>query len=185
VIAGHSWCNGHGGRVSRKAPAPDSFRPALEGSSAAAHSAYDDDVPDPRAVVDTWESLFRAQVAVLRDVTSDFPIAGLAMIEYDLLFNLSRLPARRARPRDLNQYLLISQPSVSRLIDRLAHRGLVTKTPDEDDGRGIVVALTDEGYAAYRRAAAQHGAAIVARFGDRLDEGELAALARLCDRLRE
>jgi len=148
-------------------------------------TAYDDDVPNPRAVIDAWESLFRAQVAVLRDVSGEFPIGRLAMIEYDLLFNLSRLPGRSARPRDLHKSLLLSQPSVSRLIDRVAQRGFVTKTPDDDDGRGIVVTLTDAGYAAYRRAAAVHGASIVERFGERLTEDELRTLARLCDRLRE
>src|SRR5690606_25396594 len=135
-------------------------------------------------VVDAWEALFRAQVAVLRDVSAEFPTGRLAMVEYDLLFNLSRLPGRRARPRDLHQYLLLSQPSVSRLIDRMADRGYVTKMPDEDDGRGIVVLLTEAGFETFRRTAAAHSASIVRRFGDALDDEELETLTRLCDRLR-
>lgn len=141
-------------------------------------------MPDARTIVDAWEALFRAQVAVLRDVSAEFPTGQLAIVEYDLLFNLSRLPGHRARPRDLHQHLLLSQPSVSRLIDRMADRGYVTKTPDEDDGRGIVVTLTEAGFAAFRRAAPVHAASIVRRFGDALDDEELQTLIRLCDRLR-
>lgn len=141
-------------------------------------------MPSKRAVVDAWEALFRAQVSVLRDISADFPSDQLTIVEYDVLFNLSRLPGRSARPRDLTPLLLVSQPSVSRLIDRLVERGLATKSPDPDDGRGTVVTLTQSGYDLFRRVAVVHSEAIAKRFGDRLDDDELARLAELCDRLR-
>jgi len=141
-------------------------------------------MPSKRAVVDAWEALFRAQVAVLRDIGAEFPDDQLTITEYDVLFNLSKLPGRAARPRDLNQLLLLSQPSVSRMIERLAERGLVTKTPDPEDGRGILVTLTDAGFALFRRVAVTHSESIARRFGDALDDEELARLTELCDRLR-
>jgi len=141
-------------------------------------------MPSKRAVVNAWEALFRAQVSVLRDISADFPSDQLTIVEYDVLFNLSRLPGRSARPRDLTPLLLVSQPSVSRLIDRLVERGLATKSPDPDDGRGTVVTLTQSGYDLFRRVAVVHSEAIAKRFGDRLDDDELARLAELCDRLR-
>ncbi|MBO9577521.1 MAG: MarR family transcriptional regulator [Microbacteriaceae bacterium] len=139
--------------------------------------------PAKRTAVDAWEALFRAQVSILRDITADFP-EPLTIVEYDVLFNLSRLPNHSARPRDLTPLLLLSQPSVSRMIDRLAERGLVTKHPDPDDGRGIMVRLTDDGYELFRRVAAVHSDSIARRFGDRLSEEELRTLITLCDRLR-
>ena len=185
MIAGHSWCNRIEGRLRRKAPALDSFQAtSTRRPERPTTPAYDDEVPDARAVVDAWEALFRAQVAVLRDVSSEFPDGPVTIGEYDLLFNLSRLPEHRARPRDLHQHLLLSQPSVSRLIDRLAERGFVSKTADPHDGRGIIVTLTDEGLDAYRRTAPAHAASIIRRFGERLDTEELATLTRLCDRLQ-
>jgi DNA-binding MarR family transcriptional regulator len=140
--------------------------------------------PAKRTVVDAWEALFRAQVTVMRDLTNDFPDDRLSMVEYDVLFNLSKLPDHSARPRDLTPLLLLSQPSVSRMIDRLARRGLVTKHPDAADGRGTLVTLTDEGFALFRRVAVGHAESIARRFGDRLDEDELRTLIELCDRLR-
>jgi len=142
-------------------------------------------MPAKRTVVDAWEALFRAQVSVLRDISADFPVEQLTMVEYDVLFNLSRLPGWSARPRDLIPLLLVSQPSVSRLIDRLAERGLATKSPDPEDGRGTLVTLTQSGYDLFRRVAVVHSETIARRFGDRLDDDELALLIALCGRLRD
>ena len=141
-------------------------------------------MPAKRLAVDAWEALFRAQVAIFRDINAEFPNELLTIVEYDLLFNLSRLSGRTARPRDLNSVLLLSQPSISRLIDRMAERGFVTKTPDPEDGRGILVTLTEDGFRMFRKVAAVHSESIARRFGDSLDEDELRTLIELCDRIR-
>ncbi len=135
--------------------------------------------------VDAWESLFRAQVSVLRRLTAEFPSAEISFTEYDVLFNLSKAPDRRLRIRDLIPHLLLSQPSVSRLIDRLAARGYVDKLPDERDARGTVVALRPEGFELFRRIAVVHAESIAQRVGTRLSADELAQLTALCDKLRD
>jgi DNA-binding MarR family transcriptional regulator len=140
---------------------------------------------DKRVAVAAWESLFRAQVAVMRDLTTEFPSAGLSFNEYDVLFNLSQHPHRRLRIKDLNQRLLLTQPSVSRLIDRLVARGLVSKCSDESDARGIVVKMTEDGFEIYRRVAVKHIESICARVGSALTDEELEQLRRLTDKLRE
>jgi len=141
-------------------------------------------VSDKTLAVDAWESLFRAQVSVLRQLNVEFPSAELSFNEYDVLFNLSTQPGRRLRIRDLNRFLLLTQPSVSRLVDRLVQGGLVTKENDPDDGRGTIVTLTDEGYALYRRVAAVHAKSISNRVGGALDADEMRQLIVLTDKLR-
>jgi DNA-binding MarR family transcriptional regulator len=121
--------------------------------------------------VGAWEALFRAQVSVLRQLNAEFPTTEISFTEYDVLFNLSRAPERRMRIRDLIPHLLLSQPSVSRLIDRLAARGLV--------------ALRPEGYELFKRVAVIHAEAIARRVGSRLDVDELQQLTELCRRLRD
>ncbi len=134
--------------------------------------------------VDAWEALFRAQVTVMRQLQAEFPESQLRLTEYDVLFNLSRHPERRLRIRELNDQMLISQPSVSRMIDRLAARGLVAKVGDPSDARGIIVELTDAGFDLFRRAAASHMKSIAERVGGALDDEELKELNRLCTKLR-
>ena len=133
--------------------------------------------------VTAWEALFRAQVTVLRALHAEFPTGELSLNEYDVLFNLSRQPDHQLRIRDINKHLLLTQPSVSRLVDRLAARGLLSKASDPGDGRGTIVSLTDEGYALFRKVAVTHSATIVRRL-EGLTPKELATLTVLTDKLR-
>ena len=139
---------------------------------------------DKTASVTAWEALFRAEVSILRHLNSEFPNDEIAFNEYDVLFNLSRQEGRQLRIRDLNRHLLLTQPSVSRLVDRLVSRGFVRKEPDPGDGRGTVVCLTDEGYDLFRRVAVTHAESIHRRVGGALTTEELQELARLTDKLR-
>ena len=133
--------------------------------------------------VDAWEALYRAQVAVLRQLLAEFPHDEVSFTEYDVLFNLYRQPDRRARIRDLTPQLLLSQPSVSRLIERLEGRGLVHRSGDPSDARGTLVALTDAGVDVFRRVGAQHSAWIADRMSV-LSPDELRRLGELTTKLR-
>jgi DNA-binding MarR family transcriptional regulator len=134
--------------------------------------------------VAAWEALFRAQVSVMRHLGTDFPIDGISLQEYDVLFTLSNSPDRRLRIRDLNRDILLTQPSVSRMVDRLAARGLVNKLQDPDDARGVVVELTTVGFDLFRRLAVTHIRSINVRVGTVLSDDELRTLITLCNKLR-
>ena len=133
--------------------------------------------------VDTWESLYRAQVAVLRHLLAEFPDDEVSFTEYDVIFNLSRQPDHSLRLRDLHRHLLLSQPSVSRLVERLVARGLVVKRADPTDARGTIAQLTERGEEVFRRVGAQHARSIIARMSV-LSRSERARLAELADKLR-
>ena len=139
---------------------------------------------DSARAVTAWEALFRAQVSVMRQLSTEFPVGDISLNDYDVLFTLSRSPGRHLRIRDLTENTLISQPSVSRLIDRLVSRGLVAKDADPTDGRGVIVSLTDVGLASFRRAAVPHMESIRHRMGFFLTDDELVQLAALCDKVR-
>lgn len=146
-------------------------------------------VDEPRrsekaTAVAAWEAMFRAQVTVMRALNAEFPGGEISFNEYDVLFNLSTQPGRRCRMRELTGHLLLTQPSVSRLVDRLTTRGLVDKQPDPNDARGVVVALTPRGFDVYRSVAVQHAQTIVEQVGAGLDDAELRTLTELCTKLR-
>jgi len=141
-------------------------------------------VSDRDIAVTAWEALFRAQVSVIRYLNNDFPTGELSLNEYDVLFNLSRQPSRQIRIRGLTEHLLVTQPSISRMVDRLASRGLVEKIDDPTDARGVIVRLTDHGFDSFRRVAQGHMNSIHQRVGDTLSNDELRTLTALCDKLR-
>jgi DNA-binding MarR family transcriptional regulator len=136
------------------------------------------------AAINAWESLFRAQVTVIRELNHEFPSGELSLNEYDVLFNLSQQEGRRLRIRDLNRHLLLTQPSVSRMIDRLVSRGLVAKESDPGDGRGTFVLLTDSGYSLFRKVAVAHAESITRHVGSALTADELRDLTALTTKLR-
>ena len=139
---------------------------------------------DKRVAVSAWESLFRAQVSVMRHLNAEFPTNELSLNEYDVLFNLSQHGGWKLRIKELNKHLLLTQPSVSRLIDRLAARALVTKSSDPSDARGIIVEMTPAGFELFRRVAVTHMKSIADRVGAALTDEELRQLQSLTDKLR-
>jgi DNA-binding MarR family transcriptional regulator len=133
---------------------------------------------------ESWEALFRAQSALLRRFAADDVWHPISLREYDVLFTLSRCPEKRARLRDLNREVLLSQPSLSRMVERMETAGLVAREPDRADGRGTVVALTAAGIEMQRTVGRRHAASIRRYVGPALNDEELRTLQQLCDKLR-
>ncbi|MGA7148425.1 MAG: MarR family transcriptional regulator [Microbacterium sp.] len=138
---------------------------------------------DRRLAIDAWESLFRAQHEVFGDISDDFHDDTLSQAEYDVLLTVTRAEDMTARLRDVTANMLISQPSVSRLVDRMVSRGLIHKCADPQDGRGALVGATDAGASLFRKLASAHGRMIAERMSLLSDE-ELAQLRDLTIKLR-
>jgi DNA-binding MarR family transcriptional regulator len=138
----------------------------------------------PRESSQAWESLFRTQVELLRRFRRDDVWHELSLDEYDVLYTLTLSPHRTARIRDLQERSLLTQPSLSRMVERLEASGLVRRGPVEGDRRGVAVTLTDEGLRLQRLVGGRHVRSIDRIVGEALDAGELATLRGLLDRLR-
>ncbi|MDV6013707.1 MarR family winged helix-turn-helix transcriptional regulator [Haloechinothrix sp. LS1_15] len=137
-----------------------------------------------KQAVYAWEALFRSQVTLLRRFKRSFRSAEISLSEYDVLYNLTLFPGSRLRLNELNEHVLLAQPSLSRLVERMEADGLVRRERDPTDGRGTVVVLTEHGSRVQRRVGRGHAEAIAKYVGGALDEEELRTLERLCDKLR-
>ncbi|MGF0310370.1 MarR family winged helix-turn-helix transcriptional regulator [Rhodococcus sp. IEGM1428] len=139
---------------------------------------------DTELSIQAWEALFRSQVALMRRFTADDIWDPIGMREYDVLFTLSTIPNRRLRLHELNDEILLSQPSLSRMCDRLAALGYVAREPDPSDKRGTVICLTDTGADVQTTIGRKHAARIRRYVGDALNADELKTLRSLCTKLR-
>lgn len=137
-----------------------------------------------RLAAETWESLFRAQVAVMRKLQAGPAFKTLALNEYDVLFTLSRCPSGWLRLNELNDHVLLSQSSLSRLVERLEKRGLVQRLPAPDDGRGIRIQLTEAGWELQKQIGREHVRDIAALVSPALTAAEQQELLRLTEKLR-
>src|SRR5689334_18152075 len=70
----------------------------------------------------------------------------------------------------------IAQPTMTTLIGRLERDGLAVRQQDPDDGRAVLVVITDDGLELLERSR-RNRRAIVERQLDLLDDDERAALA--------
>src|ERR1051325_10860082 len=96
--------------------------------------------------VGAWARLVRVQQALLGAVEAELKAAGFPPLSwYDALLELSRAPSGRLRPVELEKAMLLPQYSTSRLVDRLAGAGLVTREVCPLDGRGQFVTITAQG----------------------------------------
>ncbi|HEY8752676.1 MAG TPA: MarR family transcriptional regulator [Arthrobacter sp.] len=138
-----------------------------------------------RLAAETWESLFRAQVAVMRRLQAGPAFRNVAVNEYDVLFTLARCPSGWLRLNELNDHVLLSQSSLSRMVERLEKRGLVLRMPAPDDGRGVLLKLTDEGAALQKEIGREHVRDISSLVGPALTVAEQKELQRLTEKLRQ
>lgn len=137
-----------------------------------------------RLAAETWESLFRSQVAVMRKLQSGPAFKALPVKEYDVLFTLSRCPSGQLRLNEINDKVLLSQSSLSRLVDRLEKRGLVERTIAPDDGRGVLLSLTEAGSELQKTIGREHVRDIANLVAPALTAEEQQELLRLTEKLR-
>ncbi|MGB4778168.1 MarR family winged helix-turn-helix transcriptional regulator [Microbacterium sp.] len=130
--------------------------------------------------VRAWESLFRAQASIARELLREGTWNEVSAREYGVLYELTRWPGG-ARFTDLQADELLTQPGLSRLVGRLEQRGLVARTDDAQDRRAARLRLTDEGRSVQRRLGAQHARDVAALM--MLDHEKLDQLRSLCDEL--
>ncbi|MBI9116172.1 MarR family winged helix-turn-helix transcriptional regulator [Sanguibacter suaedae] len=134
--------------------------------------------------VRAWEVLSRAQSVLMRRFAAEDVWLPLSVREYDVLYTLSLSGVGvGVRLHVLNEGVLLSQPSLSRMVERLEGKGFVVRGPDPRDRRGTVVSLTAEGLRVQRVVGRRHARSISEHLGAALDASELATLEELCARL--
>ncbi|WP_432753853.1 MarR family winged helix-turn-helix transcriptional regulator [Streptomyces sp. JL2001] len=84
----------------------------------------------------------------------------------------------------LGNSTLLSRSQVSRVVDALQTRGLVTRTPSARDARSVEVSLTEEGRRVFAEADATRREALGRVFTELLDERDLEALAAVWRKLK-
>ena len=137
-----------------------------------------------------WRAVMRIVKVIPRHLDSDLIRgAGLTASEYTTIMHLSEAPNRELRMADLANATDLSASRMTRLVDDLQSRGLVTKTASSSDARGNVARLTPRGTAKLKSAWPVHLASVRHRFFDWIDatavEGVAKALAEVAVHLED
>lgn len=83
----------------------------------------------------------------------------------------------RAQVSDISRQLQVTMPSVTRLVNELEQLGVVAKRPDAEDGRGVLLSLTELGQSYYQTYVTEY----YADLGRRLEPITPEALAQAAE----
>lgn len=136
----------------------------------------------PALANDAWEALLAAHATLMKRFAASDAWGEVTMREYDVLYTLSKCPSP-VNITELNRHVLLSQPALSRLVDRLAARGLVARQADPDDGRGVLLRLTDAGRRVQRGAGLCHARSVAREMAAALSRAEMEQLEMICGKI--
>ena len=80
---------------------------------------------------------------------------------------------------ELHRHVLLSQPALSRMEDRLVEHGFVERSPDPADGRGVRLWLTEAGRGRQQQIGRRHAASVARALAAELTPDELRQLATI------
>ncbi|WP_432070042.1 MarR family winged helix-turn-helix transcriptional regulator [Streptomyces sp. AA1529] len=119
------------------------------------------------------EDLMIAVEQIVRHVRHSATAGGLSTAASSALGRLGREGAQRLS--ELARSEGVSQPNMTQLVTRMERAGLVRRTADRSDGRGVLVAVTDTGLEVFRRRRAERTRALTELI-DELAEPEQQAV---------
>jgi DNA-binding MarR family transcriptional regulator len=127
---------------------------------------------------DLWRAIMRIVKVLPRHLDSDLIRGtGLSASEYTTIMHLSEAPNRELRMSDLASATGFSASRMTRLVDDLQSRSLVTKVASSTDARGNVARVTPRGMAKLRAAWPVHLESVRTRFLDHLNATSVKVLA--------
>jgi DNA-binding MarR family transcriptional regulator len=132
-----------------------------------------------------WRGLLEVHARVTQQLDAQMQGEhGLSLSAYEVLMFLDDAPGHRLRMSEIADRVLLSRSGCTRLVDRLAEQGYVTRCADSNDGRGLYAQLTEAGLAKISAARATHRDGIRRFFLDHLTATDQIVLGDVWTRFR-
>ena len=109
--------------------------------------AWSERLPDVDVTpLEVISRLRRVSIRLGRIRAGAFATAGLASWEFDVLAALRRAePPHELSPAQLIERTMIGSAAMSHRLVNLSGRGLIEREPNPNDGRSVIIRLTDAG----------------------------------------
>jgi DNA-binding MarR family transcriptional regulator len=133
-----------------------------------------------------WRGMLQVHAQVTRALDAQMRGEhGMSVSSYEVLMFLGDAEDRRMRMSDIADRVLLSRSGLTRLVDRLADLGYVTRCASEDDGRGLYAELTDAGAEKLEAARRTHREGVRRYFLDHLSATDQVVLGDVWTRFLE
>lgn len=145
--------------------------------------------PEPRWLTveeqDAWRAYLRASRELDVAMDRDLQEHGISISEYEIISMLSEAPEHAMRMSALADLVVQSRSRVTHTASRLEKRGWVERRPAPEDGRGVLLVLTDAGRADLDHFARVHLASVRRHLVDVLPRAQFIALGAAMQRVRD
>ena len=132
-----------------------------------------------------WLALNRGSAVLMQHLESHLTQRhGLRLDDYDVLMHLHMAGADGLRLGDLAERMTYSRPRLTHRLGRMIDAGLVERRSCDDDKRGGVATLTEQGAQVLQTAVRTKRDALRRYLFEPLDEQDLMALARIMTKVR-
>lgn len=127
-----------------------------------------------------WVGLMATHAEIVRALDNGLGVRfGISVSALEVLARLTREPTGRSRMSVLAHAALLSPSRVSRLVDELEGRGLITRSSCPSDSRGVFAEITSQGRQLTQRALEWHSEEIRERFFNALDDRQVDELGAI------
>lgn len=124
-----------------------------------------------------WRTYIETSGDLLRAIEKGLAPFGLDRGDYQLLAMLSEAPDQRLRMCDLADSLRLTRSGLTRRMDGVLKKKLVTRVQSEEDGRAAYASLTPKGLELLKQAAPEHLESVRRLMIDLLSPAEIKAIA--------
>jgi DNA-binding MarR family transcriptional regulator len=132
-----------------------------------------------------WRSFILTAGDLIRAIERDLVPFGLDFGDYQLLVMLSEAPDHRLRMCDLADQLRLTRSGLTRRMDGVLKKKLVTRTKSTEDGRVAFAQLTPKGFETLKNAAPHHVDSVRERLIDLMSPAELRAFSSVFGKVSE
>lgn len=138
---------------------------------------------EPADAMLAWGAFLRAHADLVTEMDRRLRRdAGMLLRDYDVLFQV-HLSGPRCTMKQLDRRVLLSQSGLSRLVARLVEAGLIERSTNPDDRRGVDLRLSPRGRTALEAARRVQAELVRTLFADRMSPEEAATVLAVMRRL--
>jgi DNA-binding MarR family transcriptional regulator len=143
------------------------------------HNGHTDDIEQT-----VWRNFLLAHARVTARLDADLVAeSDMTLAEFEVLEHLAETPEHRLRMNELAELARLSPSGLTRRFDALVRRGWAARDRCDQDRRGVLATLTDEGFSQVQRARPVHARGEREYFADVLGQDEMVLLGDVVARL--
>lgn len=132
-----------------------------------------------------WRTFIVTTGDLTRAIERDLVDFDIDLGDYQLLAMLSEAPEQRLKMCDLADSLRLTRSGLTRRMDGVLKKKLVTRTKSSEDGRVAYAQISPKGMDVLKNAAPHHLVSVREHMIDLLSQGEIKAIASAFKKISE